>query len=530
MAPEQARGEPIDQRADLFSLGCVLYILCTGKAPFSKRGTLAVLRSVIDEVPVSPRAINPEVPGWLDGVINRLMAKNAAERIQSASEVAEILGRQVVPPPQAVVDTSEFRPLKLDQLAAGKRYRLRPLAMAAALLAVAGLGLTESSGVTQLGATLIRVLTPDGTLSIGVDDPNVKVSIEGDAGIVITGAGPQEVRLRPGNYRLNATRDGKLLKDDLITITRGGKQVVTINRGASESRSAIAQNRTLHGHVGRVWSVAFLPDGRRAVSCGDDGTVRLWDLQTERILRQFQHGARLSCVAVTSDGRFALSAGRNPVIKVWDLETGTETHSLEGHDAPVQAVLISRDGRLVLSCGDDNTIRLWDFATRAEKRCFRGHTEFVRSIAFLPDGRRAVSGSYDKTVRLWDLESGSELRRYHGYTDMVNSVAVSPDGRRIVSGGMDATIRLWDLESGALLRSILVPCIIRWVAFSPDGRRFLSSGRDWAMHLWDVEGSKALHTFEGHGNEVSCATFSPDGRSVLSGSFDETIRLWQLPP
>ena len=100
MAPEQARGEPIDHRADLFSLGCVLYTLCTGRAPFSKDGTWAVLRSVSHDHPVTPREINPLVPEPLDRVINILMVKNSGERIQSAAEVADALrsrGRGVYP-------------------------------------------------------------------------------------------------------------------------------------------------------------------------------------------------------------------------------------------------------------------------------------------------------------------------------------------------------------------------------------------------------------------------------------------------
>jgi hypothetical protein len=76
--------------------------------------------------------------------------------------------------------------------------------MATALLllcAAGGLGLTEAAGMTNLRATVIRIFTPDGTLIVETDDPGVKVTIEGDGGLVITGAGAQEVRLRPGSYR-----------------------------------------------------------------------------------------------------------------------------------------------------------------------------------------------------------------------------------------------------------------------------------------------------------------------------------------
>ncbi len=107
MAPEQARGEALDHRADLFSLGSVLYTLCTGRPPFRAANTFAVLRRVSEEPPRPIREVNPEIPDWLVAVIEKLHAKDPAERYQSAGEVAEVLGRHLaelqqaayVPPP-----------------------------------------------------------------------------------------------------------------------------------------------------------------------------------------------------------------------------------------------------------------------------------------------------------------------------------------------------------------------------------------------------------------------------------------------
>jgi serine/threonine protein kinase len=91
MAPEQARGETVDHRADLFSLGSVLYALCTGRPPFRASTALAVLRQVNDEEPSPIRELNPDVPEWLETFIARLMAKDPTQRFQSAAEVAALL-------------------------------------------------------------------------------------------------------------------------------------------------------------------------------------------------------------------------------------------------------------------------------------------------------------------------------------------------------------------------------------------------------------------------------------------------------
>jgi serine/threonine protein kinase len=91
MAPEQARGEGVDHRADLFSLGSVLYAISSGLPPFRGSTALAVLRKVSDQTPIPIRELNPEIPAWVDLLVTRLLAKNPADRFQSAGEVASLL-------------------------------------------------------------------------------------------------------------------------------------------------------------------------------------------------------------------------------------------------------------------------------------------------------------------------------------------------------------------------------------------------------------------------------------------------------
>ena len=91
MAPEQTSGGKVDLRADLFSMGSVLYAMCTGRPPFRGSSPLAVIRQVADQDPHSIRDLNPEVPAWLETFIARLMAKEPEDRFQSAAEVAQLL-------------------------------------------------------------------------------------------------------------------------------------------------------------------------------------------------------------------------------------------------------------------------------------------------------------------------------------------------------------------------------------------------------------------------------------------------------
>jgi len=91
MSPEQARAETVDHRSDLFSLGSVLYAMCTGHAPFRAESSYSVLRLITDKEPRPIREINPDIPEWLCAIIGKLMAKQPEDRFESAQEVAALL-------------------------------------------------------------------------------------------------------------------------------------------------------------------------------------------------------------------------------------------------------------------------------------------------------------------------------------------------------------------------------------------------------------------------------------------------------
>ena len=234
MAPEQAEGRPVDHRSDLFSLGSVLYAACTGRPPFSAESTVAVLRRVCDEQPRPIRDLVPEVPDWLCSIVTRLHEKDPARRFGSAGEVVDLLGRclaavqQGRPVPPALLAEIVAAP-DAREPSAGRREG-RWLAGAAAILAiVAGVAASEATGVTRLAGTAVRLVRPEGTLVVESDDPGISVTV-GDEGLVISGAGPREIRLKPGLYPVRAEKGGKVLSEELVTVERDGRRVVRVSR------------------------------------------------------------------------------------------------------------------------------------------------------------------------------------------------------------------------------------------------------------------------------------------------------------
>lgn len=91
MSPEQAQGQRVDHRTDLFSLGCVLYAMCTGRAAFRADSAVAVLHRIVHDTPRPIREVNEDAPDWLCAIVDRLLAKNPEERFESALEVEQLL-------------------------------------------------------------------------------------------------------------------------------------------------------------------------------------------------------------------------------------------------------------------------------------------------------------------------------------------------------------------------------------------------------------------------------------------------------
>jgi serine/threonine protein kinase len=197
MAPELAQGEAIDERTDLFSLGSVLYTMCTGRPPFRAAKTNAVLKRVVEDTPRAIREIIQEIPEWLCELISVVHAKNPADRIISAQDVADLLARRLaelqgpgsVPrvtyvPKSARAEVKAPASEEIPKPARWIRWRgffKRRWSFVAPSLVTrfASLGLAEATGVTDFHGTVIRLLSPEGTLVVEVDDAGVSVKIDG---------------------------------------------------------------------------------------------------------------------------------------------------------------------------------------------------------------------------------------------------------------------------------------------------------------------------------------------------------------
>jgi WD40 repeat protein len=204
--------------------------------------------------------------------------------------------------------------------------------------------------------------------------------------------------------------------------------------------------RTLTGHTDWVRDVAITPDGKFAVSCSDDRTLSLWDLQTGiELATLVGHDDWVMTVAITPDGKWVVSGSGDRTLKIWDLDTGNVVRTLYGHTRLIRAVAITPDGQYIVSASQDQTLKIWDFHQGIPLRILTGHTAPILAVAITPNGQQIVSAAEDGILKVWDFNQGTELHMLKGHTKQIQDIVITPDGEQIVSVSRDRTLRVWDL-------------------------------------------------------------------------------------
>jgi WD40 repeat protein/serine/threonine protein kinase len=599
MSPEQADGQALDHRSDLFSLGSVLYAMCTGRPPFRAASTMAVLRRVCDDVPRPIREINPEIPEWLEQVVGRLHAKKPADRFSTSAEVANVLARQLAHLQQPSLASHPHTEVTLKPAASQPEAGPTPVQPrrrlpGAASVLVGALLLTGGLAVAFL---LQRRPEPDtGNLSgPGGDSPTrpalftldlkrdqIPPDLLARAGGGDAQMAPPELAAILGDRHFLMPRAGRSSwmdqsPDGRLLAVPCGDAVILFDADKG------LYLRSLMGHNGKVYTVAFSPDGKQLAGGNWDGdnTILLWDVHTGRVLQTFRGHTNLVCrVAFSRDGQRLLSSSDDRLTMVWEVATGRNTLTLSGHTDPVRSVSYSPDGKHILSGSSDTTVRVWDAVTGAELQTLRGHDGVVLGLAFSPDGKWLASGS-EKDLRIWEAQTYREVKSLPA---AANWLAFTPDSKAVLAGshypkGPAKRISRWAVGTWNHLGDLEVPGPEDWtvfhlstdgktlfalpinppaahvmvldavsgkerfsraahmgpvnaVAFSPDGRLLASGGIDHTVRVWDMTswkpGTAPLHVLSRHADKVWSLAFSPDGKTLVSGSFDGTIALWDV--
>ena len=301
------------------------------------------------------------------------------------------------------------------------------------------------------------------------------------------------------------------------------------------------------GHVDVGNSVAFSKDGKTLASSSEDGTPKLWEVETGRHIKSF--GLRLwgiQVVAFSPDGTTLAAGSLDSTIDLWNVVTGEKIVSFRRGKGQILSMAFSSDGTM-LAAGDPNGISLWDIASvsaasttpgglvfgdRATNHYIStplGHTEWVWSVAFSPDGKLVASGqgSWDAQVTLWDAATLTRTATLD-HTSWVRCLVFSRDGTILAAGFGDRVVALWDVATRERISTIYEGSNVTSMDFSPDRTTLVLGIWDGSVRLWDVATRENIAILEGHTSKVNSVSFSPDGTTLASGSEDGTVLLWDM--
>lgn len=558
MSPEQAglegaSSQDIDTRADVYSLGVVLYELLTGSPPLDpetlkRNSMLNVLELVRDQEPPRPsqrldsfsieakteigdrRNVNPAklkqlLQGELDWVAMKALEKDRSRRYPTANDLAQDLSNYLLGETVAARPPSTWYQVR--------KFSRRNRGLVAAILAI-GVALLGGMAGTTYGlfraneergkaeASEQRVVRENANAQASehraIQAERLAVEEARHARIAEVGA-----KFQLANARWDAGRamEARSLLHQIPQEFRDNFEWHYCHRRFQGS------DITCYGHINDVYATAFTPDGTRVVSADGDGEIKQWDAVTGREIDTFGvDRGRVLSLAVNADGTRIASAGDDKAVVVRDALTRDILHECRGHLGPINGVAFHPADHRIASVSEDKTVKIWDTDSGREILTITGHTAAVKGVAFSPDGEQLASVSMDRSIRIWDAKTGKPITVIKRHVIELHSVAFSPDGTRLVASSYGHA-SLWDAQTWKLIAETGIhDRNIRCVAFSPDGTQFATGGDDSKIKLWDARSGTLIRTLGGHVDTVWSVAYCPDGSRLVSCSKDRTVRIW----
>jgi len=589
MSPEQARGESLDHRSDLFSLGCVLYEMATGVSPFKSETTIATLRRLVDDRPRPLASLNPELPNWFVQIVERLLEKDPARRFGSASEVSELLAGclahvqqpAAVPLPGGLVQSpATRRRLNTRFLKKGSLVMFATLGVIAAGMFALQLGnqpdKSREGDVRNRDAQKTDADAP-------IADDATKPTKPANAGlrwfqnilpkfgvntIAVTADG-KKIAIANGNPTMSIDDDGRTHVEDgwqpqaqLLDAATGDLRVWFRSKNPATAPLVTGEESAVWKAIDRspsfeITALAFSPDASLLAIGTSMGQVKLFAIRPGKPVQPLDDAAGKQAGKGTPKQFQPLPRAMGSVTSLTFSPDGSLLAMCGGSFDDVPLVVDEEEaGRLGSRVTGPGRVKVWDVKTGTLKQDLVGHS-YAQAVAFSPNGALLASagnwvngdgGNRGNGVILWNLKDGFLLAKIGTPTNAgTYAVAFSPDGKLLaISSVQIDKDKREDAASSLITLARAGSGIVEWqlkvaggakLAFSPDGTSVIVLSHQRTIRLIDP----ATGTTQ---SEIEAADSQPgrrwddfaisSGRRVLAvGGVDNdgkgVVEFWELP-
>jgi serine/threonine-protein kinase len=509
LPPEQAEdASKVDARADLYSLGCVLFALVAGHPPFEGEGVSLIKKHLVDR-PTPPGKLVPDLSPRLERLILGLLEKDPARRPQSAREVVLALEAIARDP---------------DEPAPARSTSWLVLGLGAGALASAGIAALALLHSPARKAEAPPSPTPTPARPATPEPPRFPDECSG---------------FREGKTTVLADVFGRYAwkhADPVraVYVSADGARIFSSGDDGCGRIWDRAQGRELaliRGPRGTTRG-ALSPDGRRALTVSEsDGTIRVWDGSKTRSYPWPGKGTRLRCAAWAPDGRSflvgALLEDGNR-FRLFDAETGEVRGEIDIGAIPCD-VAFEPNGRFALAATFDGLVRL---DTQDLHEIARASGQRLTSVAIASRSGRVVTGTDVSpwTAALWDDAAQKVVHEYarRAAWDEVWTVSIDRDGARSLVGSRD-TFELWDPVKARVIRSLDARYVLA-SAFSPDGKLGVGGLANSTVHIFDLATGDEVAAREGFDSAVVAVVAGTSEPRAVSEAFDDALELRDARP
>lgn len=330
----------------------------------------------------------------------------------------------------------------------------------------------------------------------------------------------------------------------------------------------------IKGHVGSILALKFSSNSKRLFSCGDDNSVRIWDIRNLhdihciKVFKNFsagvsgvelyqeekkvifasydgflsfyeldkyhclsrirKHSEEINCITMDHYNNQVYSGGKDSRILVFYTKEIEFRYELGTHDGSVNCLHIYEENRLA-SGGSDDIIKIWNLKSRTIINVLKGHRGNVMCLLSNSAKNKLFSGSKDKTIQIWDLKQYKRLGVLEGFSGTAKALSINADNDKLFSVGSDKSLRVWNIDD-----SKQEPFFeghfdeIFRVVMTPDGNNLISCSKDKNIIVWDINEGKQRFKLKGHQWMVTGLAVTKNGEKLVSTSYDQELRVWDL--